>query len=92
MIRNISGVYTLDAIVNMPNSGDRLRGSANASSNGVVQQTNNSNLYPPISSQQNRINWLELCTNPLVDHVISEPCYTLTTPDGYTFPESYRFR
>jgi hypothetical protein len=34
--------------------------------------------------QQNRINWLELCLNPLVDYVITEPCNTLTTPDGYT--------
>ena len=45
---------------------------------------------PPIVSQpqpqpqQNRINWLELCLNPLVDYVIIEDCHTLTTPDGYT--------
>ena len=36
-----------------------------------------------IPSQQNRINWLELCLNPLVDYVITEECSTLTTPDGY---------
>ena len=36
------------------------------------------------SSQQNRINWGEICMNPLVDYVITEPCSTLTTPDGYT--------
>ena len=34
--------------------------------------------------QQNRINWLELCLNPLVDYVITEDCHTLTTPDGHT--------
>ena len=39
---------------------------------------------PTIPSQQNRINWLGLCLNPLVDYVIIEDCYTLTTPDGYT--------
>lgn len=37
-----------------------------------------------LPSQQNRINWLELCLNPLVDYVITEECSTLTTPDGYT--------
>jgi hypothetical protein len=30
------------------------------------------------------INWGEVCRNPIVDFVIKEPCYTLTTPDGYT--------
>jgi hypothetical protein len=39
---------------------------------------------PQLQPQQNRINWLELCLNPLVDYVIIEDCYTLTTPDGYT--------
>ena len=34
--------------------------------------------------QQNRINWGEICMNPLVDYVITEPCSTLTSPDGYT--------
>ena len=34
--------------------------------------------------QQNHINWLELCLNPLVDYVITEDCHTLTTPDGHT--------
>ncbi len=30
-----------------------------------------------------RINWLAVCRNTIVDAVISEPCETLTTPDGY---------
>ena len=60
------------------------QGSTNGSSNAVVQQYNNSNLYPPTLSQQNRINWGEICMSPLVDYVITEPCTTLTSPDGYT--------
>lgn len=63
---------------------NRFAGSTNGSSNTTRQQTNNSNISPSISSQQNRINWLGLCLNPLVDYVIIEDCYTLTTPDGYT--------
>lgn len=39
--------------------------------------------YQP-QPQQNRINWGEICANPLVDYVITEPCSTLTSPDGYT--------
>lgn len=39
---------------------------------------------PQPQPQQNPINWLGLCLNPLVDYVIIEDCYTLTTPDGYT--------
>jgi hypothetical protein len=31
-----------------------------------------------------RINWGEMCRNQIVDYFITEPCYTLTTPDGYT--------
>lgn len=66
-------------------------GFTNGSSTGPVQQTNNSSFYPPVSSQQNRINWLEICMNPLVDYVITEPCSTLATPDGYTLtPEGER--
>jgi hypothetical protein len=30
------------------------------------------------------INWGAICRNPMVDAFIVEPCYTLTTPDGYT--------
>lgn len=30
------------------------------------------------------INWANICTNPLVEPLISEPCETLTSPDGYT--------
>ena len=46
---------------------------------------------PQPQAQQNRINWLELCMNPLVDYVITESCSTLTIPDGYTLtPEGQR--
>lgn len=31
-----------------------------------------------------RVNWGQLCRNPMVDAVVAEPCETLTTPDGYT--------
>ena len=39
---------------------------------------------PYVPQQQARINWGDLCMNPLVDYVITEPCSTLTSPDGYT--------
>lgn len=45
------------------------------------------NIPSTVLAQQNQellINWLELCENPLVDALISEPCHTLTTPDGFT--------
>lgn len=35
-------------------------------------------------AQQNRINWGAICRNPIVDSFISEPCETLTSPDGFT--------
>jgi hypothetical protein len=41
--------------------------------------------YMPMTSfAQARVNWLEICQNPLVDALIMDPCYTMTTPDGYT--------
>ncbi len=30
------------------------------------------------------VNWFELCKNPVVDILISEPCHELTTNGGYT--------
>lgn len=30
------------------------------------------------------INWLDICRIPVVDLLLSEPCETLTTPDGFT--------
>jgi hypothetical protein len=44
-----------------------------------------------VNAQRSSINWYELCTNPVVDILISEPCGTLTTDDGYTLtPEGER--
>jgi hypothetical protein len=38
-----------------------------------------------------RVNWYELCKNPIVDLAIAEPCHTLTTNGGYTLtPEGER--
>ena len=34
-------------------------------------------------SQRSGINWWEICRNPIVDTLISEPCNTLTTNGGY---------
>ncbi len=31
-----------------------------------------------------RINWFEICKNPIVDLAIAEPCHELTTNGGYT--------
>jgi hypothetical protein len=44
------------------------------------------NMFSPIYAQQQQqgVNWLEICKNPLVDAFITEPCETLTSPDGYT--------
>ena len=36
------------------------------------------------SSTSGGINWLAICRIPAVDIFLSEPCETLTTPDGYT--------
>jgi hypothetical protein len=36
------------------------------------------------SSASTRINWGEICRNPIVDFAIAEPCRTLTTSDGFT--------
>lgn len=36
-----------------------------------------------IAQNDPRINWYELCTNPIVDILISEPCSTLTKDGGY---------
>ena len=36
------------------------------------------------SYSQLRINWGDICRNPLVDNIISEPCSSLTTNNGYT--------
>lgn len=43
------------------------------------------------SNTTTEINWGEVCRNPLVDPFISEPCETLTSPDGFTLtPEGQR--
>ena len=34
-------------------------------------------------SQRSGINWGDICRNPVVDMLISEPCNTLTTNGGY---------
>jgi hypothetical protein len=67
------------------------------------QTSSNATVYPydysnatfgtgqPSVSRQNQINWGAICRNPIVDSVITEPCHTLTTPDGYTLtPEGER--
>ena len=53
----------------------------------VVQQTNNSSLYPLLSSQHHNLNWGEICMNALVDYFITKPSFTLTSPDGYTLTQ-----
>src|SRR6185503_13609269 len=44
------------------------------------------NMVSPIYAQQPQqgVNWLEICRNPIIDAMITEPCETLTSPDGYT--------
>lgn len=47
--------------------------------------------YGYSSTNNNGINWGEICQNPLVDALISEPCNILTTNNGYTLtPEGER--
>src|SRR4029078_11457056 len=38
----------------------------------------------PVFAQQQGVNWLEICKNPLVDAFITKPCENLPSPDGYT--------
>ena len=60
----------------------------------MMQATSTSNATsnsPAKTNTQSRINWGEVCRNPLVDERILEPCETLTSPDGYTLtPEGQR--
>lgn len=35
------------------------------------------------TTSSSRFNWLQFCRNPIVDAAVTEPCETLTTPDGY---------
>jgi hypothetical protein len=79
---------------------DNFSSGANlTSSSGVTNMSSQIGANQTFTSQQpfqpqplqNRINWLEICMNPLVDYVITEPCSTLTTSDGYTLtPEGER--
>ena len=39
------------------------------------------------TAQKQGINWYKLCTNPIVDILITEPCSTLTTNGGYTLTQ-----
>jgi hypothetical protein len=48
------------------------------------QQQPSGSISLPVQPQQNRINWGAICRNPIVDSFISEPCETLTSPDGFT--------
>src|SRR6476620_4036259 len=49
-------------------------------------------ILSPIFAQQQqqqqqqgaKINWFDICKHPLVDTMITEPCDTLTSPDGHT--------
>lgn len=45
-----------------------------------------------VMAQNNpRVNWYEICKNPIVDMAIAEPCSSLTTNGGYTLtPEGER--
>lgn len=37
------------------------------------------------------VNWFEICKNPIVDSLITEPCHILATNSGYTLtPEGER--
>jgi hypothetical protein len=51
----------------------------------ATSTTNATSTSPPSISTntQSRINWGEVCRNPLVDPLIGEACETLTSPDGY---------
>lgn len=37
----------------------------------------------PDQTRRGGIYWWGVCTNPIVDALITEPCSTLVTPDGY---------
>lgn len=48
------------------------------------QQQPRGSIPLPVQPQQNLINQGAICRNPIVDSFISEPCETLTSPDGFT--------
>ena len=69
---------------------ERLKEGNDGAPNTQQRQPSGS-ISIPIQPQQNRINWGAICRNPIVDSFISEPCGTLTSPDGFTLtPEGER--
>ncbi len=42
------------------------------------------------TSAQSGNNWLEICKNPAVDALVTEPCSTLATPDEYLTSQGQR--
>jgi hypothetical protein len=86
---NVTGYYYGG---NNMTSGNMTSGSSVSSGNYTYSNmTPNPIEHRQLVPQQNRINWGEICRNPLVDTLITEPCDTLTTPDGYTLtPEGER--
>lgn len=45
---------------------------------------------PLSASAQSSINWLQICRNPAVDAMVTEPCSTLATPNGQLTSEGQR--
>jgi len=45
---------------------------------------------PTSAFAQSGINWLEICNNPAVDAMVTEPCSTLATPNGVLTSEGQR--
>lgn len=44
-----------------------------------------------VAQQQDRIDWGQICRTPFIDSLITEPCESLITPDGYNLtPEGQR--
>jgi hypothetical protein len=45
---------------------------------------------PLLASAQSGVNWLQICKNPAVDAMITEPCSTLATPNGVLTSEGHK--
>jgi hypothetical protein len=71
-------------IIEDQDSIQRLKESSGTSPETLQKRKPSGSISVPIQPQQNRINWGAICRNPIVDSYISEPCETLTSPDGFT--------
>lgn len=53
----------------------------------IVVLTLSITLTPAFAQTRPVINWLQICSHPLIDGLVVEPCESLASPDGYQLTE-----